>query len=251
MTRTLKSLSALLAIGVLSVGLAAQTTASNRYDSDIQQKVSQKLSGKTEFRALQASVEDGIVTLTGSVEMFQEKLDAAKNIRKLAKVQGVRNLIEVSSSVPDAVLDAKLDRKLYYDRMGYDNRFNYVTASVQNGVATLNGETRSYMARDSATFLASNMPGVKDVVNNITVAPVSNFDDSIRFRTMRAIYRDPVLSRYAIDPAAPIRIVVNNGKVSLYGTVSSIMDKQVAGIRANQVFGVFSVVNNLEVAKRS
>ena len=251
MTRTLKSLSALLAIGVLNVGLAAQTTTANRYDSDIQQKVSQKLASKTEFRALQASVEDGIVTLTGPVDLYQQKLDAAKNVRKLAKVQGVRNLIEVSSSVPDTELDAKLDRKLYYDRMGYDNRFNYVTASVQNGVATLSGETRSYMARDSAMFLASNMPGVKDVVNNITVAPVSNFDDSIRFRTMRAIYRDPVLSRYAIDPAAPIRIVVDHGKVSLYGTVASTMDKQVAGIRANQVFGVFSVQNNLEVAGRS
>ena len=53
------------------------------------------------------------------------------------------------------------------------------------------------------------------------------------------------------DPAKPIRIVVDNGKLSLYGTVASAMDKQIAGIRANQVFGVFSVQNNLEVVKGS
>src|SRR5438552_1416 len=68
---------------------------------------------------------------------------------------------------------------------------------------------------------------------------------------LRAIYRDPVLNRYAIDPALPIRIVVDNGNLTLYGTVLNSMDKQVAGIRAGQIFGVFKVQNNLEVAKQS
>jgi len=122
---------------------------------------------------------------------------------------------------------------------------------VKNGVATLSGETRTDVGRDSALSLANNMPGVKDVVDNIKVAPVSNFDDRIRISAMRAIYRDPVLSRYASDPALPIRIVVDSGKLSLYGTVASALDKQVAGIKANQVFGVFSVENNLEVVKGS
>ncbi len=135
--------------------------------------------------------------------------------------------------------------------MGYDNQFNFVDVSVNNGLATLTGETRTDVGRDSALWIVNNMPGVKDVVDNIKVSPVSGFDDRIRISAMRAIYRDPVLSRYASDPAKPIRIVVDNGKLSLYGTVASMMDKQVAGIRANQVFGVFSVQNNLEVVKGS
>ena len=89
------------------------------------------------------------------------------------------------------------------------------------------------------------------MVNNIAVAPVSIFDDRIRLSALRAIYRDPVLNRYAIDAALPIRIVVDNGKLTLYGTVLNTMDKQVAGIRASQIFGVFKVQNNLEVAKQS
>ena len=244
----LRSLTSLLAVGVLSIGLAAQTTSA-RYDSDIQSRVTQQLAKKQEFRNLQVTTEDGIVTLSGKVDLYQQKLDAAKKVRKMDRVQGVRNLVAVSSSVPDAELEAKLERKLHYDRMGYDNLFNFVDVSVKDGVATLNGETYNDVGRDSALALANSMPGVKDVVDNIKVSPVSGFDDRIRISALRAIYRDPVLGRYASDPAKPIRIVVDNGKLSLYGTVATAMDKQIAGMRANQVFGVFSVQNNLEVVK--
>jgi osmotically-inducible protein OsmY len=213
--------------------------------------VSQQLAAKKEFRNLHAATEDGMVTLTGTVDVYQQKLDAAKKVRKTGKVQGVRNLIVVSSNVPDAQLAAQLDRKLYFDRIGYDNRFNFVTVTVKDGVATVSGETRTDVGRDSALALVNNTPGVKDVVNDIKVSPVSIFDDDIRVRATRAIYNDPVLGRYATDPAAPIRIVVSNGKLSLYGTVENAMDKQMAGIRANQVVGVFSVANNLVVAKHS
>lgn len=250
MSNIFRNVASFLAVGVLSVGLAAQT-ASARFDSDIQTRVTQQLSKKSDFRNLQSATEDGIVTLTGTVDLYQQKLDAAKKVRKLDKVQGVRNLVAVSSSAPDAEVEAKLDRKLHYDRIGYDNLFNFVGVSVKDGVATLKGETRTDVGRDSALALANYMPGVKDVVDNIKVAPVSGFDDRIRVSAVRAIYRDPVLSRYASDPAKPIRIVVDNGKLSLYGTVATAMDKQIAGMRANQVFGVFSVQNNLEVVKGS
>jgi osmotically-inducible protein OsmY len=250
MKNSLRIVASFLSVGLLSAGLVAQT-ASARYDGDIQTRVTQQLAKKPEFRNLKASTEDGIVTLSGTVDLYQQKLEAANKVRKLDKVQGVRNEVAVSSTAPDAELEAKLDRKLHYDRIGSDNIFNFVDASVNSGVATLSGETRSDVGRDSAVSLANNMPGVKDVVDNIKVSPVSGFDDRIRVSALRAIYRDPVLSRYASDPAKPIRIVVDNGKLSLYGTVASTMDKQVAGIRANQVFGVFSVQNNLEVVKGS
>ena len=248
----LRSFGWFVGLSVLSMSMAAQATSASRYDAAIQAKVSRQLASKKEFRNVQAGVGDGIVTLSGSVDIYQQKLDAAKKIRKTENVQGVRNLIVVSGkNVPDADLAAQLDRKLYYDRMGYDIAFNFVTASVENGVATLSGEARTEVDRDSALALVDNAPGVRDVVNNIKVAPASMFDDDIRIRAMRAIYRDPVLSRYAIDPAKPIRIVVDRGSLSLYGVVGSSMDKQIAGIRAAQVFGAFRVQNNLEVAGKS
>ena len=158
------------------------------------------------------------------------------------------HLITVAgANVPDAQLEQKLATKLRYVRVGYDNTFDYFALGVNDGVVTVEGQDRTGVGRDEAMADIANMPGVKDVIDNVSVAPVSNFDDEIRLRTMRAIYRDTVLSKYAMDPARPIRIVVANGHVTLYGSVDSKMDKDVAGIRANGVFGAFTVDNKLQI----
>jgi len=136
-------------------------------------------------------------------------------------------------------------------RVGYDNTFDYFALGVKDGVVTVEGADRTGVGRDEALADIYNQPGVKDVVENISLEPVSPFDDGIRLRTARAIYRDSVLSKYAIDPAHPIRIIVVNGHVTLYGAVDSAMDKTIAGLRANQVFGAFSVDNKLVVEKDS
>ncbi len=223
--------------------------ATGQYDQQIQQAVSQKIHEAKQLQNVSSSAEDGIVTLTGTVSLYQDKLDAAKKVKKLANVSGVRNDIVVEGeTVPDNQLQQKLAKQLAYDRVGYyDNAFNYVAVSVKDGVVTLNGDTVWDVPKDSALAIVARTPGVKDVVNDVKVLPVSNFDDSIRVRTARAIYRDSVLGRYASDPADPIRIVVDNGHVTLYGIVESAMDKTIAGIRAGSVPGAFSVENKLVV----
>jgi len=242
----------LLAVALLGATMFAETTSAARYDGQVQDTVSHKLATKKQFNDVKASVEDGIVTLTGTVDLYQRKLDAAKLAKKTSHVQGVRNLITVAGpNVPDEQLEDKLATKLRYVRVGYDNAFDYFALGVKDGVVTVEGQDRTGVGRDEALADIATMPGVKDIVDNISVAPVSTFDDGIRVRAMRAIYRDPVLSRYAMDPARPIRIIVANGHVTLYGAVDSKMDKNLAGIRAGQIFGAFSVDNKLEVAGRS
>jgi len=242
----------LLAVGLLSITLVAQTPAAARYDSQIQTLVTHKLAAKSQFGDVKASVEDGIVTLTGTVDLYQRKLDAAKLARKTASVQGVRNLITVAGpNVPDAQLAEKLATKLRYVREGYDSTFDYFALGVKDGVVTVEGQDRTGVGRDEAFADIANMPGVKDVVDNISIEPVSTFDDGLRLRALRAVYGDPVLSKYALDPARPIRIIVANGHVTLYGTVDSTLDKQVAGIKANRLFGAFSVDNKLQVESKS
>lgn len=223
--------------------------ATGRYDTQIQQAVSEKIHNAKQLQSVGSSVEDGIVTLTGTVSLYQDKLDAAKKVKKLPNVSGVRSDIVVAGeTVPDSQLQQKLAKKLAYDRVGYyDNAFNYLALGVNDGVVTLTGDTLNDIAKDSALAIVARTPGVKDVVNEVTVLPVSQFDDSIRIRTARAIYRDSVLGRYAIDPVHPIRIVVDNGHVTLYGSVQSAMDKTIAGIRASAVPGSFSVDNKLVV----
>jgi len=248
---TMKKLRQVFVVTLVSLVLLSMTAmaSTGRYDQQIQQTASQKLHDAKQLQNVSSSVEDGIVTLTGTVGLYQDKLDAAKKVKKLANVTGVRNDIAVAGeTVPDGQLRQKLAKKLAYDRVGYyDNAFNYIALSVKDGVVTLSGDTLWDVPKDSALAIVARTPGVKDVVNEVTVLPVSIFDDSIRVRTARAIYRDSVLSRYATDPADPIRIVVDNGHVTLYGTVESTMDKTIAGIRANSVPGAFSVENKLVV----
>jgi hyperosmotically inducible periplasmic protein len=88
---------------------------------------------------------------------------------------------------------------------------------------------------------------VRNVINDVRVDPLSPMDDRSRLQLFRTIYGFPSLNKYAMDPAKPIRISVENGNVTLYGVVDSQMDKDVAGIRANSVPGIFRVTNDLQV----
>src|SRR5579862_5935473 len=249
-TGIVKAVETMLAVGLLGATLMADTGTASRYDKQVQTAVSQKLAAKRELGNVKASVAEGIVTLTGTVDRYQAKLDAAKAARKAGHVQGVRNLVDVGGpNVPDAQLEQTLAKKLRYVRVGYDITFDYFALGVKDGVVTVEGQDRTGLGRDEALADIANTPGVKDVIENIKVAPTSSYDDGLRLQAMRAIYRDPVLSKYAMDPARPIRIIVANGHVTLYGEVNSAMDKQVAGIRAGQLFGAFSVDNKLVVAK--
>jgi hyperosmotically inducible periplasmic protein len=230
---------------------SAHAQASSANDSQIQSEVAKALS-KKQFSAVQASVKDGVVDLTGSVKVFADKEDADKRIHRIKDVAAVRNDIEVGSgetTISDQELQDKLLKKIQYDRVGYGTTaFNAISVSVQNGVVTLGGTAYGPVDKSSAVADASYMPGVKDVVDEISVDPVSPMDDQIRMAVYRAIYGYPSLNRYAIDPAKPIRISVQNGNVTLFGVVDSTGDKSVAGIRANGVPNVFSVKNDLQVA---
>lgn len=244
----LKLAGAVLAVGILGATLMADSGAASRYDNQIHTTVAQKLAAKKEFSNVKASVQEGIVTLTGTVDLYQGKLDAVKLARKAGHSQGVRNLLSVAGpDVPDAQLEQKLAKKLRYVRLGYDITFDYFALGVKDGVVTVEGQDRTGLGRDEALADIANTPGVKDVIENVLLEPVSQFDDGLRFRALRVIYGDSVLSKYAMDPARPIRIIVDNGHLTLYGSVDNKMDKEIAGIRANQLFGAFSVDNKLQV----
>ena len=218
-------------------------------DAQIQADVTKALDNKR-FKDVKVSTADGIVTLTGTVNVYSDKEDADNRTHHRKNVKGVQNLIQVDGpTVDDTTLRNKLAEKLAYDRVGYGTTaFNALTIGVKDGVVELGGTAYGPTDKDSAVSLVSNYPGVKDVIDNIEVAPTSPMDDRIRLAEARAIYGFSTLNKYAMDPAKPIRITVVNGNVTLSGVVDSQADKDAAGIRANSVAGVFKVVNNLQVA---
>jgi len=242
----------LLAVFALSaIAQESPRQREGRYDEQIRKQATEELQKKDTFHGITVAVEDGIVNLSGKVGLYIDKVNAEKRVRKVKNVDGVRNHVMVEGkTVEDAELRATLADKLRYDRAGYGIVFNNLSVAVDNGAVTVGGKVRDYPDRDSAIAIVETTPGVKDVIDEINVLPTSQFDDDLRIGVARAIYRHPALSRYAMDPQKPIRIIVDNGHVTLYGVVDSPMDKQIAEMQAKSVPNVFSVDNNLVVANQ-
>jgi hyperosmotically inducible protein len=119
---------------------------------------------------------------------------------------------------------------------------------VANGHVTLMGAVNQPYKKTDIERLVGSLPGVAQVEDDIRVLPLSPQDDRLRLIVARAIYGDPTLRRYAIEPMKPIHILVENGHVTLAGVVATEMDKNIAGMRAASAglsFG--SIVNNLQV----
>jgi hyperosmotically inducible protein len=129
----------------------------------------------------------------------------------------------------------------------YYSVFDNLEYKVEGDTATLYGQVLNPVTRHDAERRVAKIEGVDHVVNNIQVLPVSGFDDSIRGREYRAIFRSGSLYRYAMGANPSIHIVVRNGHVTLEGVVSNQMDSRLAYIAARGVPGVFSVTNNLHV----
>ena len=127
-----------------------------------------------------------------------------------------------------------------------------VAVRVREGDVELTGQVSQPFKKADLGRLAQRVPGVRSVTNRLEVLPTSFFDDRLRLQIARAIYRDPVLSRYAIQAVPPIHIIVDNGHVTLEGVVSTDMEKNVAGIRAGQAgLSLGQVTNNLRVENPS
>lgn len=225
----------------------AQAAGGN--DTQIEADVHKVLDSQR-FKNVSVAVQSGNIRLSGSVSNYSDKEEADKRIHHVKRVKGVENEITIDGPVvDDVVLRDKLARGLSYDRVGYGTTaFNAITIGVENGVVTLGGTVYGPSDKDSALSLVAHTVGVRDVVDNLDVAPLSPMDDRLRLDLARAIYGTSQLQRYALDPAKPIRITVVNGNVTLSGVVDNKMDRDVAGIRANGVPGVFKVTNALQVA---
>lgn len=135
----------------------------------------------------------------------------------------------------------------------------------------LRGEASRPTLKSSAENVTKKIEGVKQVVNEIEVLPLSPNDDRIRALTYAKIYRNTWLSRYTNNRGggrvySPVRatmgitndppigwhaihIIVKNGNIRLVGVVDTSNDLAMAEMQARQVPGAFTVENDLIVAK--
>lgn len=243
-----------LAGGVTFLGTAAFIAPGNpvlaadqNSDLQIQQQIQNQLKNK-KFKGVTVNVQNGSATLSGEVDLYAYKADALKRAKKVRGVKDVQDNIAVAGpTVSDSQLEQKLLSGIQVDRIGFGQVFNAISVNVRNGVATLGGHALDPVSQQSAVGLTANTPGVKGVVNKIQVDPVSPMDNSTRRAAYRAIYGYSPLRKYEMVPSRPIRISIQNGNMTLYGSVDSEMDKNLVYQRAMQVPNVFHVTNNLVV----
>lgn len=129
----------------------------------------------------------------------------------------------------------------------YYGVFDNLAFRVNGSEVELMGQVTRPTLKSDAEQVVKRIEGVERVINNIEVLPLSPDDDRIRLAAYRAIYGNPTLNRYALQAVPPIHIIVKNGNLTLEGVVANEADKNIAGLQANSVPGVFKVTNNLRV----
>ena len=146
----------------------------------------------------------------------------------------------------------RITREVHHElvMLPYYGVFDNLAYRVDGSTVTLLGQVTRPTLKDDAGRAVKGIEGVERVDNQIQVLPLSSTDDGIRMAEYRAIYSQPGLDRYALQAVPPIHIIVANGNVTLEGSVASQADKDMAGVRANSVPGVFKVTNNLLVEGR-
>jgi osmotically-inducible protein OsmY len=129
--------------------------------------------------------------------------------------------------------------------------FDNIAFQLKGYDVVLLGHVVNASLKDSAEHVVKKIEGVERVENRIEVLSASPGDDRLRRDVFIAIYRYGPLQHYGVGSNRPIHIIVNKGRVMLEGVVDRQSDKNLAGIRANGVPGVFSVQNNLVVPGKS
>jgi hyperosmotically inducible periplasmic protein len=158
-------------------------------------------------------------------------------------------LVQAAGSTGSA--PPSLEQRVWHEllMLPYYNVFDNLSFQVDGSRVVLMGEVARPTLKSDAGNVVRRIPGVTGVTNNIEVLPLSPFDNRVRVAEYRAIFGRDGLYRYAMGALPSIHIIVKNGHVTLEGVVNSQADRNLAGLYANSVFGVFSVTNHLRVVK--
>jgi len=157
----------------------------------------------------------------------------------------------VGSNLPAEQTEERLAKQIRREivTLPFYGVFDDMRFSLQGRKVILTGYVTRPVLASSAANVVRRITGVEEVENRIEVLPLSPNDDRLRIAVYRTIFSQASLGRYTLGAIPPVRILVKNGDVTLTGVVINEMDKNMAGLFANQVAGVFTVTNNLRVGK--
>ena len=213
-------------------------------NDDLQRYVTDELywDPKIDSKAIAVSVDDGAVTLRGTVGSFREKQEAKQDAERVYGVKDVKNELDVRILNEHRRADADL-RGDVLQAMVLDSLVpSTIDAKVDNGVVTLTGKANWQYQRDEAESVAGNLLGVMGVEDEIELIPPGPTAHDVEHSIKKAMERNAKLD------AESVSVESSNGTITLRGTVSSWADHDEAVDAAWAAPGVTNVKDHILVA---
>ncbi len=203
---------------VLSVlPIAAQEATDTEITSAVNTEM--RIDNAVSANNIDVSTTDGVVTLSGTVNSILAKERAQALAEATAGVRAIVNRVEVEPTTPrsDAELKQAVSNAWLFDPATSDYQLE---AEVDDGVVTITGTVTSYAEKDLAATVAKGVRGVTDVINEVDVAYKETRDDmTIRQEVVARLEND-----VRVDDAL-VAVSVDDGEVTLRGTVGSLQEK--------------------------
>jgi osmotically-inducible protein OsmY len=231
---------------VVGLGALLAAPAFAASDADLQRRIEARLAkAGFELRAdIEVEVESGVARLTGITLAYADLREAERLARK--DVKSVVNLLRVVPEEPrsDKAIRADAERAvLRWERYG---PFDAVAIEVAEGVVRLSGWVENPFKRDEIEERLARVDAIRDVHNDLRVQGFSQGDVRLRLEIHAKIYADPLFERWASLPDPPVRVLVERGRVTLAGTVGSMVEQVAVGMLARGTLA-FSVNNQVKV----
>ena len=215
-------------------------------DEELQAKVLDELRWNPEVKPTDVGIEvdDGVVTLTGTVESYPMKVAAEKAAHRVRGVRAVANDIHVTLPFERTRSDTEIAAAAAH-ALGWNTQIpvERVNLTVRVGWITLDGEVDWAYQKESAEMAVRNLTGVRGVTNILHIASTFTMaPQEVRFMIEEALKRNAELD------AQRIRVETADGKVILSGTVRSWAERQEAEYAAWAAEGVSDVENRITVS---
>lgn len=213
-------------------------------NDDLERYVTEELywDPKVDSAAIAVSVDDGVVTLRGTVGSFREKQEAKRDAERIYGVKDVKSELEVRILNENRRSDAEL-RGAVLQAMTLDNLVpSTIDAKVDNGVVTLTGKANWQFQRDEAEAVAGNLLGVMGVEDEVELIAPGPTAHDVEHSIKKAMERNAKLD------AESVAVESSNGTITLRGTVSSWADHDEAVAAAWAAPGVTRVKDHILVA---